>query len=214
MKIVVFGAAGTVGTAVVAEACARGHAVTAVVRRPTDAPDGARPVVGDFRQPQAVLHETKYDAVVSAVGAGPFSAAPDYAVYTDAARELTEAVRGLPPGARPRILAVGGAGSLRSPSGTRVMDEPDFPAALREEAAAQGRALELYRSTIDVAWTYVSPAARLEPGPRTGRYRVGDEHLLVDAEGASRITVADYAVAVVDELEGAHALGRRMTVAY
>lgn len=111
-------------------------------------------------------------------------------------------------------MIVGGAGSLQTTDGTLVSRTPGFPAALAEEAAAQHRALEQYRSVDDVSWTYLSPPAHLEPGRRTGRYRTGRDTLLTDERGDSTISTEDYAVALVDELERPTGDRARITVAY
>jgi uncharacterized protein len=214
VRILIFGAGGAIGRRAVAEAVERGHDVIAVHRRVKAASrDAVRVVRGDVRDPLAVLRLAGPDAVISAVGAAPTSASPDFSVYVDAARALVEAVRALGEAA-PRLLAVGGAGSLRTPEGLCVVDTPQFPAQFREEALAQARALDYYRTVGDVRWTYVSPAAVIEPGPRTRRFRTGGEQLLADEQGHSRITMEDYAVALIDELERPQAIGRRMTVAY
>jgi putative NADH-flavin reductase len=214
VKLVVFGAGGAIGRRVVGEALERGHDVTAVYRTAAHAGrNGARAVRGDVRDPFPVLRLAAPDAVISAVGAAPASAAPDLAVYLDGARALVEAARALGDGA-PRLLAVGGAGSLEAGPGMRVIATPQFPAEFREEALAQARALDFYRTVSDVRWTYVSPAALIEPGARTGRYRTGGDALLTDEHGHSRITMEDYAVALLDELEHPRAIDRRMTVAY
>jgi putative NADH-flavin reductase len=214
MRILVFGAGGSIGGRVVNEAVGRGHDVTAVLRRGSSASaDGARVVTGDVRDPLPVLRDGPHDAVVSAVGAAALSDTPDYPIYLDAAEVLVDSLRALREAA-PRLLVVGGAGSLRAPSGARVIDTPEFPAQFREEALAQSRALEFLRSVSDVRWTYVSPAAMIEPGERTREFRVGGDDLLVDATGHSRISMEDYAVAMLDEIEEPRAVGRRMTVAY
>lgn len=211
MKILLFGASGSIGSRIGTEATARGHRV-ARVNRALAAPAGDE-VPGDVRAPLGPLQAARADAVVIAVGARAFSDGPDYDVYQDAAAALIDAVRTLP-GARPRIVTVGGAGSLRTGDGTLVSQTPDFPAALAEEAAAQHRALEQYRTVDDVSWTYVSPPAHLEPGQRTGRYRTGSDTLLVDEQGDSRMSIEDYAVALVDELERPTGDRARLTVAY
>ena len=99
--------------------------------------------------------------------------------------------------------------------GERVIDDPHFPAAWKPEAEAQGKALDVFRASAgNPVWTYISPAALIEPGERTGKYRVGGEQLLVDAEGNSRISIADYAVALLDRVEKQDAANKRITVAY
>ncbi len=214
MKLAVFGAGGAIGRRVVSEALGRGHDVTAVHRTPPQNRNAtSRTLIGDVRDPLRVLRRVAPDAVVSAVGADPASATPDLGVYLDAARALVAAARALGDRA-PRLLAVGGAGSLEARPGLLVIDTPQFPAQFRDEALAQGRALEFYRTVSDVSWTYLSPAALIKPGARTGQFRTGWDTLLTDEQGHSVVTIEDYAVALLDELEHPRAVGRRMTVAY
>jgi uncharacterized protein len=214
VRLLVFGAGGRIGGRIVAEAAGRGHAVTAVHRgAPAVVPAGVDTVRGDVRDPLALLRRERPDVVVSAVGAAPLSAAPDLAVYADAAQALVDAVRALGEPA-PRLVAVGGAGSLRAEGGVPLVDTPGFPAEFRAEALAQARALDVYRAADDVRWTYVSPAAVIEPGERTGRFRTGGDELLIDEHGSSCITIEDFAVAVLEEVQRPAAIRARMTVAY
>ncbi len=214
MKVMVFGAGGAIGRRIVNEAVDRGHEVIAVHRtQPDTSRAGVTVVAGDVRDPAALLEREQPDAVVSAVGAAAGTApSPDYAVYLDAAQALVESLRSLGDQA-PRLVAVGGAGSLNAGPGLKLIDTPQFPAQFRDEALAQARALDFYRGVSDVRWTYVSPAALIEPGTRTGRYRTGTDDLLVDEHGHSHISMEDYSAALIDELEQPQAIGRRMTVA-
>ena len=213
MRIVVFGAGGAIGSRVAVEALNRGHQVTAVYRGKLDSfEDGRQVTQADARQPSEVLRASRPDAVISAVGAGATGPAPDYDVYVDVARALIQTLREA--NSAIRLIVVGGAGSLRTRSGARLVETPHFPQAFLEEARAQARALEVYRLVSDVPWTYVSPAAIIESGARSGTFRTGADDLLVDGEGMSRITIEDYACALLDELERPKALSRRMTVAY
>jgi putative NADH-flavin reductase len=107
---------------------------------------------------------------------------------------------------------VGGAGSLEVAPGVQLVDAPDFPAEWRAPALAHRDALAVYR-TADIDWTYFSPAAILEPGERTGRYRTGRDQLLTNADGKSRISAEDFAVALLDEVERPRHLRERITVA-
>jgi uncharacterized protein len=114
----------------------------------------------------------------------------------------------------PRYLVVGGAGSLLLPDGTREMDSPKFPPFVLPEANAGGQFLELLRATTDLNWTYISPSRFFNPGERTGKYRVGANHLLMDVTGKSAISQEDYAIALVDELENPRHIRQRFTVGY
>lgn len=113
-----------------------------------------------------------------------------------------------------RLLVVGGAGSLLLPSGERVIDAPDFPEAYKAEASAGGDFLQALRQEQQLDWTFLSPSAEFVEGERTGSYRVGKDHLLVDAKGRSWITFADYAIALLDEVEKPAHSRQRFTVGY
>jgi putative NADH-flavin reductase len=114
----------------------------------------------------------------------------------------------------PRILVVGGAGSLEVAPGVQLIDTPDFPAAYAASAEGARQALNLLRGEAELNWTMLSPAAMIAPGPRTGKYRFGLNQLLLDAEGNSQISVEDYALAMVDELEHPKHPQQRFTLAY
>lgn len=212
MKLALFGATGHIGRAILDEALARGHEVTAIVRDPARL-DATHPrlrvATGDAGQPGTWLEAVRgSEAAVASLSArrdGDNDALPANA------RIL---LGHLPEAGVKRLLWVGGAGSLETAPGVRVIDAPDFPDAWKPEAEGQAKALEVFRASTDVDWTYVSPAALIEDGGRSGHYRVGGDQLLVDADGRSRITVADYAAALLDRAERDDAPHRRITVAY
>jgi putative NADH-flavin reductase len=110
-------------------------------------------------------------------------------------------------------VVVGGAGSLEVSPGVELADTAQFPAAWKPLSDAHRAALEIYREEPDLEWTVVSPAALIAPGVRTGHYRAGGDQLLVDAQGESRISAEDYAVAIADEVETPRHIRRRFTVA-
>jgi hypothetical protein len=113
----------------------------------------------------------------------------------------------------PRLVVVGGASSLEVAAGMTLENAKDFPGALRPIAQAHGKALRLLReSSID--WTYLSPSAFFEPGPRTGKFRLGQDGLLTAADGKSWISMEDYAIALADELEQPQRRRQRFTVGY
>ena len=213
MKLVLFGATGHLGKAILEEALARGHDVTAVVRdtqRLHRAHDKLHVVTGTVEQSTIWLAYAKYaDAVIASLSArrsGQFEEVPA------AAQTLLDTLNGTNV---KRLLWVGGAGSLEVAPGVKVIDDPHFPHAWKAEAQAQAHALEVFRaSKADVDWTYVSPAALIEDGVRTGKYRIGGDQLLTDDKGLSRITVPDYAIALLDQLDRKDALKKRITVAH
>lgn len=216
MKIVVFGATGNVGRQVVAEALRRGHDVVGVVRDPAnvESPDPrVKLVQGDATKAESVASVVRgADAVVSAISPRPNPRGLPAPSLVDNARALIEGLRRA--NVR-RVLFVGGAGSLQGPTGQAIMDLPDFPAAYKAEATEGRDALNIWKSEASgLDWTYVSPAAEIAPGERTGRYRTTDETLLVDAKGKSFITFQDYAVALLDEIEHPKHVARRFGVAY
>ncbi len=112
----------------------------------------------------------------------------------------------------PPLVVVGGVGSLRDAEGRLLLER--VPEERRAENVGQKAALDFYRTVSDVRWTYVSPPGRIEPGERCGTYRVGVDELLVGADDVSAISMEDYAVALVDEIETPRHVGRRFTVGY
>lgn len=213
MKIALFGATGHVGHAILDEALSRGDDVTAIVR---DASRLANPdprvhvVTGDITKPDTWLDAVRgADAVVVSISARRDGS--NDAIPTIAATVLDN----LPKAGVKRLVWVGGAGSLETAPGVLVIDDPNFPEAWKAEAQGQAKALDVFRQhKNDVEWTFISPAALLEDGPRTGKYRVGGDQLLVDANGKSHISVADYAVALLDRVHKNDARKQRITVAY
>ncbi|MFJ3769917.1 NAD(P)-dependent oxidoreductase [Streptomyces sp. NPDC090082] len=212
-KIALFGASGTIGSRVRREALDRGHQVTAVVRDPrkiTEEHPALTVVTGDVLDAASVAAVAEgHDVVVSAVGGGD---GPGHqATIKPAAEALVDGLRSLGTDA-PRLIAVGGAGSLRTPDGAQVWDADGLPEFVLQIMHAHGDALDFYRTVGDVRWTCLSPAAQIEPGERTGRYRTAVDDLIVGADGQSRISAEDYAVALVDEIEDPRHVGERFTV--
>ncbi|GAA1556734.1 NAD(P)H-binding protein [Actinomadura kijaniata] len=207
MKILLIGATGMIGSRVAAEARARGHEVTGTTRR--GAGGTARLDAADAGAVAALA--AGHDAVVLAVSP-PRDGSEPAAPLLAAGDGVLEGLRGA--GVR-RLVVVGGAGSLEVAPGARLVDTPGFPAIYKNESFPDAQLLQVIRAEAgDLDWTYVSPAAEIAPGERTGTFRTGGNRLLTDAAGDSRISAEDYAVALVDELEKPQAVGRRITVAY
>ena len=114
----------------------------------------------------------------------------------------------------PRLLVVGGAGSLEVAPGVALVDTPQFPAAYKAEALAGRAFLDTLRGEKALDWTFISPSALFEPGERTGSFRLGGDALLSDAAGQSRITMEDFAIALADEIETPAHPRQRFTVGY
>ncbi|GAA2133890.1 NAD(P)H-binding protein [Kitasatospora kazusensis] len=212
MKILLFGATGSIGSVVAAELVARGHEVTGVTRSgPTGGEAGLRLVAGDVTDPGQVAElAAGKDLVASAVGPR-VGQEDDREVLIGATEGLIE---GLRRSGVKRLVVLGGAGGLLTAPGVRVVDSPHFPELWKANALAQIEALARYREVDDLDWTYISPAQLIEPGERTGRYRTGGDHLLTDPDGRSRISIADYAIAFADRIERGDALRTRISVAY
>lgn len=206
MKIAVVGANGKAGRLIVEEAVGRGVDVTAVVRgeNKTEAPNA---LVKDAME-LAAEDLAEFDAVVDAVGAWT----PEtVSAITDVAMHLADALSGT----EVRLVIVGGAGSLYvDPEHTKtVLDVTPFPEAALPVVRTHGELLKQLRGRDDVRWTYVSPAGDFQAdGERTGEYQLGGDELLLNAAGESVISYADYAIAMVDEIESGDHVRQRISV--
>ncbi|NML47592.1 NAD(P)-dependent oxidoreductase [Ramlibacter sp. G-1-2-2] len=212
MNITLIGASGFIGTAIRNEALARGHHVKALVRKPEQVPAQAKLQVerADVFDSAALARQLAgSDAVISA-----FSGHSHGDIHADYVRGIESIVAATKDAKVPRLLVVGGAGSLYAAPGLQVVDAPDFPEQWKASALGARDALELLRQSKGLDWSMLSPAAVIAPGERTGKFRLGRDDLLVDASGQSRISLQDYAVAMIDELEKAAHRGQRFTLAY
>jgi len=211
MKIALAAATAKIGRQIAAHAIARGHDVTAIVRRDTDLPpelDGARIVIAALDDADALVAAVRgHDVLASAYGPQP-GAESSLADVRDA---LIAAAR---EAGIPRVVVVGGAGSLEVAPGMQLVDVPDFPAAYKPVALAHRDALKRYQAADDLAWTFFSPAAEIGPGEARGQFRTQVGALLADADGKSAISYADYAEAFVAELEQARHPRQIITAAY
>jgi uncharacterized protein len=213
MKIALIGATGFVGSAVLAEALARGHAVTALARNP--AKIAARPqltvVEADVLDAAQVARAVAgHDAVISAYNPG-WQEPEIYKLFLAGTQAIVDGVRqaGLK-----RLLIVGGAGSLYAAPGVQIVDTPEFPAQWKQGARAARDALVAIQQDKTLDWSFLSPAVHLVPGERRGSYRLGtDQPVMLDGK-PSDISVADLAVAVLDEIEQPRHIRRRFTVGY
>ncbi|GGP24749.1 NAD(P)-dependent oxidoreductase [Silvimonas amylolytica] len=204
MKIAIIGVTGRAGSRIAEEACRRGHSVTGIVRNPQEAPtpEGCVSLAkGDATQPEQLAPLLKgHDVVISAAHFRTLKAAPLLQAVKDAGV--------------PRLIVVGGAASLEVAPGKIVLDDPNFPEAYKVEAVPGKQFLDDLREEKGVLWTFMSPPAEFAPGQRTGKFRVGKDQLMVDANGRSHISMEDYAIALVDELENPQHTQTRFTVGY
>jgi putative NADH-flavin reductase len=212
MKIALIGATGTIGQRILKEAISRGHAVTAILRDPAKlatADPKIKTVVGSVLDSKDIARAvTGSDIVVSAFGPGT----GDPAALVAAAKAL---IAGLREAHVKRLLIVGGAGSLEVAPGIQLVDTDAIPAAWKPLVLAHRNALDVYKATAnDLDWSYLSPAAMISPGQRTGKFRLGGDQLLKDPQGQSRISTEDFAVAIIDEAESPKHVRKRFSIAY
>lgn len=214
-NVVLIGSSGFVGTAILNELLNRGHKVTAIVRDPakvTASNPNLKVVQADVTDTDVLIEASKgKDAVISAYNPGWKN--PN--IYEETLKNYPLIVDSVKKAGVERLLIVGGAGTLFYAPGKMVMDADDVPAKLLPGIKSLG---EFYLNTLrkenDIDWIFLSPAANMTPGERTGKFRIGKDDLMVDVNGDSNISVEDYAVAMVDELEQKHHHKERFTIGY
>ena len=203
MNVALIGATGNIGSKVLAELASRGHSVTAVSRNPekTAAGPNVQAAKGDADDVAAMSALMKgHDAVVSSLPFAPGCSA-----------KLIEAVKRS--GVK-RYVMVGGAGSLEVAPGKMLKDTLALPDPIRKILDEAAASLQRLRGEPELEWTFFSPAAEIGLGARTGKFRLGGDRLVTDADGKSRISYDDYAIALVDELEHPQHIRNRFTAAY
>ena len=209
MQIALYGATGKSGSRILTELLSRGHQVTAIVRNPTKlaAQPGLTIVQGDVSSADAIAAKIEgADAVVSAY-APP---ADDTDQLLPVTEHFIEAVKQT---GNPRLVIVGGAGSLEVAPGVTIIASGHLPAEWMPIAVSHEKVLEQVKKS-DINWTYFSPAGFFVPGERTGKFRLGTDQLIANEQGDSRISLEDYAIALVDELEKPQFERRRFTIGY
>ncbi|MDE3187859.1 MAG: NAD(P)-dependent oxidoreductase [Acidobacteriota bacterium] len=208
MNVVLYGASGMIGSRILQELVRRGHQVTAVVRNPEKVTEAAVKVVkGDVTDAASVA------ATAQGVEAAISAYAPPHTEVQTLLTAMQSLLAGLATAGVQRLIVVGGAGSLEVAPGVQLVDTPQFPEAWKGIALAHRDVLPILKAS-SLEWSYLSPAAFIQPGERTGRFRLGGTQLVTDAKGESRISAEDFAVALVDELEGSKHLRRQFTAAY
>jgi len=214
MKILLIGATGNIGQRILKEALDKGYEVTAAQRHPDALKvQHANLVVikGDL------LNETElpsllsgYDLIISAISAAGGST-PEQ--FKKANENLIVVLKGKPD---QRLIIVGGAGNTEVAPGIRVVDSPimdSLPEEWKPDIFAHAYVLDLYRKS-EINWTYFSPARDVEPGERTGKYRLGTTNMIIDSNGDSKISMEDYAAALVDEIENKQFVKQQMSIGY
>lgn len=217
MKIALIGGTGFVGSAVLAELSQRGHQVIALGRDTAKyrTSPGVTPVQADATDAAQVAQAVEgVDAVISAYNPG-WQSPELYARFMAGTRGVLNGVKRA--GVK-RVLIVGGAGSLLVAPGVQLMDTPDFaslvPPGIIPGVEGARDALTLIRAESSLEWTFLSPPAKLAPGERTGKFRIGGDELLMNGAEPAGISVGDLAVAIVDEIERPAHIRQRFTVGY
>ncbi|AWH31857.1 MULTISPECIES: NAD(P)H-binding protein [Stenotrophomonas] len=212
MKIALVGATGNIGRQIARHALAHGHQLTVIVRSAQNLPSelaGAHPVIAALDDRDALAAAIAgHDVLASAYGPRP---GDDIGQIATVAGQLVAAAR---QAQVPRVVVVGGAGSLEVAPGVQLVDTPGFPEAYKPYALAAREALKQLQAVKDIDWTFFSPAAEIGPGDERGQYRVQAKTFLADAEGHSRISYADYGAAFVAELEAGKYPKQIITAAY
>lgn len=216
LNIVVYGGSGNIGSRIVNEAAARGHTVTVVDRNPKAdiAPQGVKLVTGDAMDAKDIAKNIAgADVLVSSVIVRP-TPTPDFALRI--AQAMVEAQRSQTGGKKTRFVMVGGASSLLNAEGKRIVDTlpATLPEGTQNEIKSAVAALDFLREVKDTSWTFFSPASNIRPGTRTGKFRLGTDQLVTDAQGQSAISMEDAAVAILDEIEKPQYVNKRFTVGY
>lgn len=214
-KTALIGASGFVGGAILNELLSRGYKVEALVRNPSkiavENPDLTVKKV-DVADEKALAEDLKgYDTVISAYNPGWTN--PN--IYNETLQNYPRIVEAAKKAGVKRLLIVGGAGTLFCAPGLRVVDSGVIPAEIMDGVKSLGKFyLDILINEKDIDWVFFSPAGAFVEGTRTGKYRLGKDDLIVDSKGNSTISVADYAKAMVDELETPAHHKERFTIGY
>lgn len=218
MKVALIGASGFVGSKILAEALQRGHEVTAIVRHP----EKIQPHKNLNTRKADVLNVDElaellagHDVIVSAFNpARGVAGAHVYDLHVQGHKAILAAAN--KSGAK-RFLAVGGAASLKTPEGIELIDSPQFPAAYEQFKPGIRGTRELYyllKQEPSLDWVFIAPSVVIAPGERTGKFRIGKDHVLYNDNRESKISLEDYAAALVDEMERPQHHRERITIGY
>jgi hypothetical protein len=208
MKIGIIGATGKAGSFIYKEAVDRGHEVTAIVRNAEKIKDTNVSVLEKDIFDLTGEDLKKFDVVVNAISAPP----GQEHLHVEAGKSLIKAAKNA---SSTKLVIVGGAGSLfvDDAKTIKLMDTSEFPKEFFATASNQGKSLQDLQASEGIQWTFISPAAFFNPeGKRTGSYQKGQDNLILNSKGNSYVSYADYAIAVVDEIENPQHVNVRFTI--
>jgi len=210
VKVALYGATGKSGSRILKELVSRGHQVIAIVRNPAKL---SQPSPGVLITQDDLSDSKKIAAAVDGAEAVISAYAPPQDDVDAIVGVTQRQVEALNHGSKVRLIVVGGAGGLNVAPGVTLVDSGYLPEPYLPIAKAHVKALNVLRaSTID--WTYLAPAAYFEPGQRTGKFRLGTDELIANQQQESRISMEDYAIALVDELEKPQHRRQRFSIGY
>ena len=212
MKVAIIGAGGNIGSAIRDEALSRGHQVTAIGRDPskiTVQNDNLTVVKGDILEGNVDELIKGNEAVISSYNPG-WGLEDLYDVTIQGYEKIISGAKK----AGARLLVVGGAGSLEVSPGVQLIENMEVPPNIKNGILGLREVLYTLRKESGLDWTFLSPAANIAPGERTGKFRLGGDQLVTDADGNSNISNQDYAIVMIDELENPKHTGKRFTAAY
>jgi uncharacterized protein len=219
MKIALIGASGFVGSKILAEALERGHQVTAIVRHPEKLDASQKNLTVKKADVLQVDELAKilagHDVVISSFNPARGVAGPEvYEKHVVGHKAIIGAAK--KSGVK-RFLGVGGAASLKTPENIELIDSPQFPAAYEAFKPGIRGTRELYyllKQEPSLDWVFIAPSVVIAPGERTGKFRIGKDHVLYNDQGESKISLEDYAVGLVDEMEHPKHHNERITIGY
>jgi len=210
MKITIIGAGGNIGQRITREAASRKYELKLITSKTKNffGLNDAKTVQVDIFDNEKLAEQFKgSDVVISAYN--PPQENTD--ILIDASKSLAKAAKktGV------RLIAVGGAGSLKVGENKVLVDSPDFPAAYKPVALAHQKALnEVYLNETELNWTNVSPSAYIFEGERTGKFRLAEDTLIANEKGESSISMEDFAVGILDEVDNKVFNRKRFTIGY
>lgn len=215
MKVVVLAATGQAGRTILSELILRGHEVTAVARTPSKLPKSIHTIQNDLSDVDRIAEIIQgADVVVSAFGPPKIDRFFSDESYTDELARVTEReIAAVQKAGVPRLIMVGGAGSLWFSPGVTVLKSGHWPEHLVPIAVSHTKAFAALRAS-EINWTYFSPPMLIEPGVRTGQFRLGGDDLIFDENGKAWVSFEDYAIALVDEIEKPQHERARFTIGY